>query len=137
MKKLTNSDFVNYVLELSINLYSHRTIVRKIRKEYEKIKSLNKKRCIQLKIKTKNKMLKTLLNSESKINLISRVIIKQLKLFSFFINEKTYNIINTKLKTFEIYFLIVTIIDKNNNQRFFEKFFLKISINENLIFDMF
>ena len=79
-------------------------------------------------------MLKTLLNSENKINFINRVIIKQLKLFSFFINKKTYNIVNTKLKTFEIYFFIVTIINKNNNQRFFEKFFLKISINENLIF---
>ena len=71
VKKLTNSDFVNYVFELLMNLYNYRTIVRKIRKEYKKIKSLNKKRCIQLKMKTKSKMLKTLLNSESEINFIS------------------------------------------------------------------
>ena len=68
-------------------------------------------------------MLKTLLNNENKINFINRVIIKELKLFSFFINEKLCNIINTKLKIFKIYFLIVTIIDKNNNQRFFNFFF--------------
>ena len=78
-----------------------------------------------------------LLNNENKINFINRVIIKQLNLFPFFINEKVCNIVNTKLKIFEIYFFTIAIIDKNNNQRFFENFFLKISINKNLIFDMF
>ena len=87
-------------------------------------------------MKAKNKMLKTLLNSENEINLINWAIIKQLELFSFFINEKACDIANTKLKTFEIHFLIVIIIDKNDNQRFFEEFFLKISINEDLIFDI-
>ena len=71
MKKFTNSNFVNYVFEFLMNLYNYRAIVRKIQKEYKKIKSLNKRRCIQLEIKTKNKMLKTLLNSENKINFIN------------------------------------------------------------------
>ena len=89
-----------------------------------------------MKIKINDKRIKTLLNNENKINFINRVIIKQLNLSFFFINKKTCDIINTKLKIFEIYFLIVVIIDKNNNQRFFKKFFLKININENLIFDI-
>ena len=125
VKKFTNLNFVNHVFEFSINLYDHQAIVRKIQKKYEMIKSLSKKRYIQLKIKTKNKMLKTLLNNENKINFISRVIIKQLKLSFFFINKKICDIANTKLKTFEIHFFIVTIIDKNNNQRFFEFFFFE------------
>ena len=77
-----------------------------------------------------------MLNNKSKINFINRTIVKQLELSFFFINKKTCGIANTKLKIFEIHFFIVAIIDKNDNQRFFEFFFLKISINENLIFDM-
>ena len=60
-------------------------------------------------------MLKTLLNNENKINFINRIIIKQLELLFFFINKKACNITNTKLKTFEIHFLTVTVIDKNDN----------------------
>ena len=69
--------------------------------------------------------MKTLLNNENKINFINRIIIKQLNLFFFFINEKTCDITNTKLKIFEIHFFIVAVIDKNNNQRFFEIFFFE------------
>ena len=76
------------------------------------------------------------MNNKNKINFINRIIIKQLNLFSFFINQKICDIINTKLKIFKIHFFIVVITDKNNNQRFFEKSFLKININENLIFNM-
>ena len=136
VKKLINSNFFDEDSNFSKHLYDYRTIVRRIRKEYEKIKALTKRRYIQLKIEINDRRMKTLLNSENKINFINRVIIKQLNLSFFFINKKTCDITNTKLKIFEIHFFIVAVIDKNNNQRFFEKFFLKININENLIFDM-
>ena len=136
MKKLINPDLFDKDSDFSKHLYNHRTIVRKIRKEYEKIKVLTKRQCIQLKIEINDKRIKALLNNESEINFINRVMIKQLNLFFFFINKKICGIVNTKLKIFGIYFFIVAVIDKNDNQRFFEKFFLKISINENLIFDM-
>ena len=100
------------------------------------MKSLSKRRCIQLEMEAKGKMLKALLDSESEINLISRAMVKQLKLPPFLINEKACGIANTKLKTFGIHFLTVAVIDKNGNQRFFEEFFLKVSINEDLIFGM-
>ena len=137
MKKFIDSNFLNNVSDFLNYLYEYKAIVRRIRKKYEKLKVLIKRRCIQLKIKINDKTIKTLLNNENKINFINRVIIKQLNLFLFFINEKICDIANTKLKIFEIYFFTVAIIDKNDNQRFFEEFFLKISINKNLIFDMF
>ena len=136
MKEFIDSNFFNNVFDSLSHLYEHKAIVRRIQKEYEKLKILTKRRYIQLKIKINDKTIKTLLNNENKINFINRIMIKQLSLFLFFINEKICNIINTKLKIFEVYFLTVAIIDKNNNQRFFEIFFLKISINENLIFGM-
>ena len=136
MKKFINSNLFDENLNSLKHLYNYRTIVRKIRKEYEKIKALTKRRYIQLKIKINDKRIKTLLNNENKINFINRVIVKRLNLFFFFINKKICNITNTKLKIFEIHFFIIAIIDKNDNQRFFEKFFLKININKNLIFDI-
>ena len=136
MKKLIDSNFFNNVLDLLNYLYEYKAIVRRIQKKYEKLKILIKRRCIQLKVKINDKTIKTLLNNENKINLINRVIIKQLNLSFFFINKKACDITNTKLKIFKIYFFTIAIINKNDNQRFFEKFFLKININENLIFDM-
>ena len=137
MKKLIDSNLFNDVFDPLSYLYEHKTIVRRIRKKYEKLKILTKRRCIQLKIEINGRTIKTLLNSESEINFINRAIVKQLNLFLFFINEKICDITNTKLKIFKIHFLTVAIIDKNDNQRFFEKSFLKININKNLIFGMF
>ena len=115
VKKLINSDFFDENSNFSKYLYNHRIIVQKIQKKYEKMKVLIKRRYIQLKIEINDKKIKTLLNSESKINLINRTIIKRLNLFSFFINEKICNIANTTLKIFKIHFFIVVIIDKNDN----------------------
>ena len=80
--------------------------------------------------------MKTLLNSESEVNLINRVKIKQLKLFFFFIHEKACDVVNIKLKIFDVHFLIVVVIDKHEHSRYFEEFFLKININEDIILDM-
>ena len=99
------------------------------------MKILIKRRCIQLKIDIKSIKIKTLLNCKNKINFINKIIIKRLKLF-FFIYKKVCNVVNIKLKIFEIYFLIIVVIDKNNYFRYFEKLFLKTNINENLILNM-
>ena len=137
MKKLIDLNFFNNVFDFLNHLYEYKTIIQRIRKEYEKLKILIKRRCIQLKIEINDKTIKMLLNNKNKINFINQVIIKQLNLSFFFINKKACNITNTKLKIFKIHFFTIAIIDKNDNQRFFEIFFLKISINEDLIFDMF
>ena len=119
MKKLINLNLFDENSNFSKHLYSYRTIVRKIRKKYEKIKTLIKRQCIQLKIEINDKKIKMLLNNENKINFINRVIIKQLNLF-FFINKKACNITNTKLKIFKFIFLssqlsIKTIINAFSN----------------------
>ena len=56
MKKFIDLDFFDYVFEFLTNLYNYRTIVQRTRKEYKKIKNLNKRYCIQLKVKIKNKV---------------------------------------------------------------------------------
>ena len=136
VKKLIDSGFFDDVSNTLKNSYDRRTIVRKIRRKYRKLKILIKRRCIQRKIKIKNNVMKTLLNSENEINLINKVMTKRLKLSFFIINEKTCDIINIKLNIFEIHFLIIVVIDKNDHRRYFEEFFLKININENIILDM-
>ena len=100
------------------------------------MKSLSKRRCIQLEVEAKGKVLKALLDSGSEINLISRAMVKQLGLPPSLINEKACGIANTKLETFGVHFLTVAVTDKNGNQRFFEESFLEVSINEDLIFGM-
>ena len=119
------------------NQYDHRAFVRRIRKEYKKIKRLTMRKCITIYVETKNKTMKTLLNFKSEINFINKAMIKQLNFFSTLNNEKATIIINTKLKIFEIHFLIITVTNKHDVQRHFEKFFLKININENIILNIF
>ena len=136
VKKLIDSNLFDDDSNFSKHSHYHRTVVRRIRKEYRKLKILTIRRCIQLKTNIKDMKLKTLLNCENEINLINRIMIKRLKLSFFFIHEKTCDVANIKLKIFEVHFLIVVIIDKNDCSRYFEKSFLKININENLILNM-
>ena len=56
VKKFIDLNLFDYVFESLTNLYNYRTIVRRTRKKYKKIKSLNKRRCIQLKVKIKSKI---------------------------------------------------------------------------------
>ena len=136
MEELTDSNLPNDVPDPLSHSYGHRAVVRRIRREYEKLKALTKRRCIQLEAEVNGRTMKALLDSGSEINLINRAMVKQLGLPPSPINEKACGIANTKLETFGVHFLTVAVTDKNGNQRFFEESFLEVSINEDLIFGM-
>ena len=136
VKKLIDTNIFDVDSNFSKHSHYYRTIVRRIQRKYKKLRVLIKRRCIQIKINIKNKKMKTLLNNENEINFINRIMIKQLKIFFFFIHEKTCDIVNIKLKIFDVHFLIVVVIDNHEHSRYFEKSFLKININENIILDM-
>ena len=135
MKEFIDLNLFDDNSNLSKYSYYHRAVVRRIRRKYQKLKVLTKRRCIQLKVDIKSIKIKTLLNCENKVTFINKIIIKRLKLF-FFIHKKICSVANIKLKIFEVYFFIVVVIDKNECFRYFEKLFLKTSINENLILNM-
>ena len=79
-----------------------------------------------------------MLNYNSEVHLIKRYFIKKLKLKACTL--KNINLIifdNKSFQTHEIYFLIIAIKDLARTKRFFEKFFLTINIDDDLILDMF
>ena len=80
---------------------------------------------------------KTKLNCDSEINFINRQLIKKLDLFFFTVVESDARIVdNSKLQTFDVHFLLISVLNINDVFRFFEKFFMKISMQNDLIFEM-
>ena len=78
-----------------------------------------------------------MLNCNSEINLIEKHFVRKLNLKTCALNNINLIIFNNKLlQIHEIYFLIIAIKDLTKTKRFFEKFFLIININDDLIFNI-
>ena len=81
---------------------------------------------------------KTKLNCDNEINFISRQLIKKFDLFFFTIVELNARIVdNSKLQTFDVHFFLINVLNINDVFRFFEKFFMKVSMQNDLILEMF
>ena len=81
---------------------------------------------------------KTKLNCDNEINFINRQLIKKFDLFFFTIVKFDVRIVdNSKLQTFDVHFFLISVLNINDVFRFFEKFFMKISMQNDLIFEMF
>ena len=136
VKKLIDTNIFDVDSNFSKHSHYYRTVIRKIRKKYKKLRVLIKRRCIQIKVDIENRRMKILLNNENEVNLINRVMVKQLELSLFSIYEKACSIANIKLKIFDVHFLIVAVIDKYEHSRYFEESFLEVSINEDIILEI-
>ena len=100
MEELTDSDLSDDDPDPPKHPHYHRAVVRRIRREYRKLKALTKRRCIQLKVDIRSVGMRALLDCGSEINLISRAMVKRLGLSPSSIHEKACGIANTKLETF-------------------------------------
>ena len=137
MKNLLINSVIAFEFDFFFNAITHRIYIRKIRKQLIKQKKLIIKKCIDVKIILNEKRKKTKLNCDNEINFISRQLIKKLDLFFFTIIELNVRIVdNNKLQTFDVHFLLINVLNINDVFRFFEKFFMKISMQNDLIFEM-
>ena len=80
----------------------------------------------------------TLLNFDNEVNIISTHLIKKMTLNQDEKNSIVLSIINDKrLKTHEMHFLNMQIVDCKSHTRYFEKFFLIVDIiHENFVLNM-
>ena len=80
----------------------------------------------------------TFLNFDNEINIISTHLIKKMKLNQNEKNSIVLSIINDKrLKTHEMHFLNMQVVDCKNYTRYFEKFFLILDItHESFVLNM-
>ena len=86
---------------------------------------------------TKYEIVNITLNSEIECNLINKVFARKLALLSFddaHINVVSINKLLIKIQS--VYFLYFNITNRKNYNRFFEKFFLKIDIDNHIILSM-
>ena len=78
-----------------------------------------------------------MLNCDSEANLIKKHFVRKLNLKACALKDIdliTFN--NKSLQTHEVYFLIIAIKDLTRMKHFFEKFFLTMNIDNDLIFNM-
>ena len=137
MKNLLINNVIVFEFDFSFNAVTHRVYIRRVRKQLIKQKKLVIKRCIDVKIILNEKRRKTKLNCDSEINLISRQLIKKLALFFFTVVESDARIVdNSRLQTFDVHFLLISVLNINDVSRFFEEFFMKISMQNDLILEM-
>ena len=137
MKNLLINSVIVFEFDFSFNAITHRVYIRKIRKQLIKQKKLIIKRCIDVKIILNEKRRKTKLNCDSEVNLISRQLIKKLDLFFFTVVEPDARIVdNNKLQIFDVHFLLISVLNINDVSRFFEEFFMKVSMQNDLILEM-
>ena len=138
VKKLLIDKVFDFEFDFSFKINTHRVYIRKVRKKLTKTKKLIVKRCIDVKIILEKQQKKVKLNCDNEINLISRKLIKKFNLLFFFIADFDTRIVdNNKLQNYSVHFLIINVIDKNDISKFFEKSFLKINMQNDLILEMF
>ena len=137
MKDLLINNVTAFEFDFSFNAITHRAYIRRIRKQLVKQKKLVIKRCIDVKIILNEKRRKAKLDCDSEINLISRQLIKKLDLSSFIVVGPDARIVdNSRLQTFDVHFFLINVLDINGVFRFFEEFFMKISMQNDLILEM-
>ena len=91
---------------------------------------------IDVKIK-KCKNFKTLLNCDNKINLISKRLIKKLNVILSFDKHVLIKIIDEKqIQTFDIHFFNLIVYNVVDVVIYFEKSFLKINLQKNVVLNM-
>ena len=121
IKKLTSNNF-NFD-EFSMIDFINSNFIRNFKRfkmfKYNKIN-----------LKIKNIEIYTILNFETKINLINNIFIKNFKLISFNVfNCDAIILNNNKFKFYNVYFVQLKISNENDTNRFFNKNFLKIDLN--------
>ena len=78
-----------------------------------------------------------MLNCNREVNLIKKHFVKKLNLEACALNGIDLIIFDNKsFQIHEVYFLIIAIKDLAKTKRFFEKVFLMMNINDDLILDM-
>ena len=104
-----------------------------------KDKKLIIRRIVKISVTALNhETIKIMLNCDSEVNLIKKYFVRKLNLKACALNGiDLITFDNKSLQTHEIYFLIITIKDLTETKRFFEKFFLTMNIDDDLIFNMF
>ena len=108
--------------EFSSTTFS-KTIIKRRRKKFRMIK------CDKIKIKTNDNEILAIMNSKAKINLISNVLAKKLKLVSFnvsFCEIMTFD--NNQLKFYDVYFVRLKVSNENDVNRFFNENFLEVNL---------
>ena len=91
-----------------------------------------------MKIILNEKRKKAKLNCDSEVNLISRQLVKKLDLpFSIVVEPDARTVDNSRLQTFDVHFLLISVLNTNGVSRFFEKSFMKVSMQNDLILEMF
>ena len=112
---------------------------RNVQRKKIKNKKLIIRRIIKISVTTlSHETIKIILNCDSEVNLIKKHFVKKLNLKTYALKDINLIIFDNKsFQTHEVYFLIIAIKDLTKTKRFFEKFFLTMNINDDLIFDMF
>ena len=137
VKNLLINSVIAFEFDFFLNAVTHRVYIRKVRKQLVKQKKLVIKRCIDVKVILNEKRRKAKLNCDSEINLISRQLIKKLDLPFFIVVGPDARIVdNSRLQTFDVHFLLISVLNINDVFRFFEEFFMKVSMQNDLILEM-
>ena len=137
MKDLLTNSVIVFESDFFFNAITHRAYIRRVRRQLVKQKKLAIKRCIDVKIILNEKRRKAKLNCDSEVNFISRQLIKKLDLPSFtVVGSDARTIDNSRLQTFDVHFLLISVLNINDVPRFFEEFFMKVSMQNDLILEM-
>lgn len=138
VKKLTTSSPSESDSELSFKVITHRVYVRRIKRELAKAKRLIIRKCVEVNIEIKERRVRSKLNFGSEVNLISRKFVKNLHLSLSAIDSfDTRTVDESRLQTFGVHFLTINVLNKDDVPKYFEEFFLKISMQDDLILGMF
>ena len=112
---------------------------RNVQRKEIKDKKLIIRRIVKISITALNyETIRIMLNCDNEINLIKKHFVRKLNLKACALNGiDLITLDNKSFQIHEIYFLIIAIKDLTRTKYFFEKFFLTMNIDDDLIFDMF
>ena len=111
---------------------------RNVQQREIKNKKLIIRRIIKISITALNhETIKAMFNYDNEVNLIKKHFVKKLNLKAYTLKDIDLIILDKKsLQTHKVYFLIIAIKNLTKTKRFFEKFFLTMNIDDDLIFNM-
>lgn len=89
-----------------------------------------------LNVKSKSNVFSALANSDTKINIINRMIVKKIKLSLLNMNVGLSAIYGDAIKIYEIYYIEFQQKDKKDHVRYFQDIFLIANINTRIILDI-
>ena len=152
MKKLLNEVHIDNIIDsfneefnlekLFVMIQTFKATRRRELKAQDKIKRKDKRLSIRkfmhIEITIDEHITMTLLNFDNEVNIISTHLIKKMKLNQDEKNSIVLSIISDKrLRTHEMHFLDMQVVDCKSHTRYFEEFFLIVDItHESLVLDM-